>query len=59
MKYWSYIGDAGFLPVFVLSKHVKKHNSVVLSGDGADGIFNGYDMYIIYHYGMKLRNRTF
>ena len=49
------VGDAGFLPIFVLSKHVKKHNSVVLSGDGADEIFCGYDRYKMYHYGMKLR----
>lgn len=45
------IGDAGFLPIYYLSKNVKKHNSVVLSGDGADELFCGYDRYKLLLYG--------
>ena len=48
--------DPGFLPIFVLSKEVRKHNKVVLSGDGADEIFLGYDRYKLFHYGRWLRH---
>jgi len=44
------IGDPGFLPIFVLSKEVSKFNKVVLSGDGADEIFTGYDRYKLLNY---------
>jgi asparagine synthase (glutamine-hydrolysing) len=50
------IGDPGFLPIFALSKEVAKHNKVVLSGDGGDEVFCGYDRYKLFHYGLKLRN---
>ena len=50
------IGDPGFLPIFVLSKQVKKFNKVVLSGDGGDEVFCGYDRYKMLHYGLKLRH---
>ena len=53
------IGDPGFLPIFVLSKEVKKHNKVVLSGDGGDEVFCGYDRYKMYHYGRYLKNAVF
>ena len=53
------IGDPGFLPIFVLSKEVKKHNKVVLSGDGGDEVFCGYDRYKMYHYGKYLKNAVF
>lgn len=51
--------DPGFLPIFVLSKEVSKYNRVVLSGDGADEIFTGYDRYKLYHYGKHLRHFSF
>ncbi len=44
------IGDAGFLPIYVLSQHASKHNKIVLSGDGSDEIFCGYDRYKLYKY---------
>jgi len=49
------IGDPGFLPVFVLSEKVKQKNSVVLSGDGGDEVFCGYDRYKLFQYGLTLR----
>lgn len=49
------IGDPGFLPVFVLSEKVKQKNSVVLSGDGGDEVFCGYDRYKMFQYGLTLR----
>jgi len=53
------IGDPGFLPVFVLSKEVKKYNKVVLSGDGGDEVLCGYDRYKMLHYGLLLKNFIF
>lgn len=49
-------GDPGFLPIFVLSKETKKFNTVVLTGDGADEIFSGYDRYKLLHYGRFLKH---
>jgi len=37
------IGDPSLLPTFLLSKHASNHVKVVLSGDGADELFAGYD----------------
>lgn len=34
--------DSSALPVYILSKHTRKHVKVALSGDGADEIFGGY-----------------
>lgn len=48
------IVDPGFLPIFVLSKDISKHNKVVLSGDGGDEVFCGYDRYKLFKYGRKL-----
>ena len=48
------IGDPGFLPIFVLSSEVRKYNKVVLSGDGADEIFCGYDRYKLFRYADKI-----
>ncbi len=46
--------DPGFLPIFVLSKEVAKDYKVVLTGDGADEIFTGYDRYKLLYYGNKI-----
>jgi len=51
--------DPGFLPIYVLSKEVSKFNKVVLSGDGADEIFTGYDRYKLLEYGNKLKKFVF
>ncbi|WP_024296798.1 asparagine synthase (glutamine-hydrolyzing) [Methylomicrobium lacus] len=37
------IGDPSLLPTFLLSRHASKQVKVVLSGDGADELFAGYD----------------
>lgn len=36
-------GDTSSLPLFVLSKHVSPSVKVILSGDGADELFGGYN----------------
>lgn len=51
--------DPGFLPIFILSKEVSKYNKVVLSGDGADEVFIGYDRYKLFYYGLNLSRFTF
>lgn len=50
------ICNPGFLPILYLAKQVSKHNKVVLSGDGADELFLGYDRYKLFHYGKYLRH---
>jgi asparagine synthase (glutamine-hydrolysing) len=39
------VGDPAYLPVYWLSKEARRHVKVVLSGEGADEIFGGYDYY--------------
>ncbi len=51
--------DPGFLPIFILSKEVSKDYKVVLSGDGADEIFIGYDRYKLLQYGRFLKHFAF
>jgi asparagine synthase (glutamine-hydrolysing) len=50
------IGDPGFLPVLELSHEMRKHAKVVLTGDGGDELFAGYDRYKLFKYGLVLRN---
>ncbi|MFH2136965.1 MAG: asparagine synthase (glutamine-hydrolyzing) [Candidatus Omnitrophota bacterium] len=40
------LGEGAFVPLFVLSEFAKKKVGVVLSGEGADELFGGYDTYI-------------
>jgi asparagine synthase (glutamine-hydrolysing) len=39
------IGDSALLPTFLLSQHARKSVKVVLTGEGADELFAGYDRY--------------
>jgi asparagine synthase (glutamine-hydrolysing) len=49
-------GDPGFLPLYILSKNTVDHNKVVLTGDGADELFAGYDKYKLLKYGQKIKH---
>jgi asparagine synthase (glutamine-hydrolysing) len=39
------LGDASFLPTFLLSRFTRRHVTVALSGDGGDEVFAGYPTY--------------
>ena len=49
------ISDAAFLPVYYLSRFAKKKATVVLTGEGSDEVFTGYDRYKLLYYVSKFQ----
>lgn len=47
------LGDAATIPTFLLSKLTRKYVTVILSGEGADELFAGYDKYKVLYYSDK------
>lgn len=39
-------GDSSCLPTYMISREMRKHVKVVISGDGGDELFGGYDRFI-------------
>jgi asparagine synthase (glutamine-hydrolysing) len=52
------IADAATLPTYVISRHAKKEVTVVLSGEGGDELFAGYDNYKIMTFGQSFSKAT-
>jgi asparagine synthase (glutamine-hydrolysing) len=48
------IGDAATIPLYLMAEETKKHVTVVLSGEGSDELFAGYDKYKVLYYSRLL-----
>ena len=48
------LADPATVPIYFLSKEAKKTVTVILSGDGADELFAGYDQYKFMNLGNKM-----
>ncbi|MCD6288746.1 MAG: asparagine synthase (glutamine-hydrolyzing) [Candidatus Hydrogenedentes bacterium] len=44
------VGDAATIPLYLMARETKKHVTVVLSGEGSDELFAGYDKYKYLYY---------
>lgn len=50
------IADPAIVPNFILSRNAKKKVTVILTGDGADELFAGYDQYKFFVMGEKMKH---
>lgn len=53
------LGDSAIIPTYLIAKAIGKHVKVVLSGEGADELFHGYDHYRYEKYYYRLGKSTF
>ena len=53
------LADPALIPVYCLSEKAKKDVTVVLTGDGGDEVFAGYDQYRILTMAQKIKNIPF
>ncbi len=53
------MADPAFLPLYLLSQKARAHATVVLTGDGSDELFAGYDQYRFYKIASMLKHVPF